>query len=436
MKTSVTKIMMSFALMGCLIFSASDAMAQGRSRSQGGSTTSRSQSAAVSRSDKASAPTVSRNSSSNMSRSSATPQVSRSSSSSSGSRSQTTAPTVSRSSSSSSRSMTTTPQVNRGSNNDNRGTSARPSGNSGSRVSSGTTSRGTTSGSSDLNLSRDRRDNSIKDASTLNKSDRTKGTGGSIDNKSTRPTSRPGNSGGNIDNGRGGKPGNGGKPDNGGKPGNGGGKPDNGGNGRPNGNRPNGNHGFNHDNHFDYTNHHYRNDFHNNYINHRWSWSRPLPPPARPYRPVFRPWYRPVIPAGWYPYAGAPVIDRILGLTFGTLFDSSLDYLYYNGYEIDGYADHVIYLRNVPLLNLAWEDVMLCYDDYDRLVNAQFIFNTGRYDRHRYDRVYNSLCRIYGQPISSGNEGLSWYGGNSTGWVTLSTFENMGRYYTTLSIGY
>ena len=321
--------------------------------------------------------------------------------------------------------MTTTPQVNRGSNTDNKGTTARPStsGTSGSRVSTGSTGRSTTGGSSDLNLSRDRRDKTVKDASTLNKSDLTKGTGSSIDNKSTRPTSKPGN-GGNVDKGRGGKPGNGG------------GKPGDGGNGRPNSNRPNGNHGYNHDNHFDYSNHHYRHDFHNNYINHYWSWSRPLPPPVRRYRPAPIAWYRPVIPVGWYPYASAPIIDRILGITFGTLFDSSLDYLYYNGYEIDGYADHVIYLRNVPLLNLAWEDVMLCYDDYDRLVNAQFIYQTALNDHKRYNRVYNSLCRIYGQPIDSGNNGLSWYGGNSTGWVTLSTFENMGRYYTTLCIGY
>ena len=347
--------------------------------------------------------------------------------------------------------MTTTPQVNRGSSTDNKGTTARPStsGTSGSRVSTGSTGHSTTGGSSDLNQSRDRRDMTVKDATTLNKSDLTKGTGtSSSDNKSTRPTSKPGN-GGNVDKGRGGKPGNGGGGNVGnggnGKPGgNGGngGRPGDGGNGRPNGNRPNGNHGhngnhgYNHDNHFDYSNHHYRNDFHNNYINHYWSWSRPLPPPVRRYRPAPIVWYRPVIPVGWHPYASAPIIDRILGITFGTLFDSSLDYLYYNGYEIDGYADHVIYLRNVPLLNLAWEDVMLCYDDYDRLVNAQFIFQTVRNDRKRFNRVYNSLCRIYGQPIDSGNNGLSWYGGGSTGWVTLSTFENMGRYYTTLSIGY
>ena len=100
-----------------------------------------------------------------------------------------------------------------------------------------------------------------------------------------------------------------------------------GGNGGHNGDRS----GFGSHNHFNYSGHHYYNDFHRNHINHSWSWSRPLPPPARRYRPTLLDWYRPVIPYGWHPYTGAPIIDRILGLTFGTLFDASIDYLYYNG---------------------------------------------------------------------------------------------------------
>ena len=274
-----------------------------------------------------------------------------------------------------------------------------------------------------------------------------------VDRSSSRPA--PDISGHNRDskpNGNGGKPdGNGkpnGKPDNGGKPN---GKPDNGGkpNGKPdNGGKPGNGNGHNHDghggghgyggnhNHFDYTGHHYANDFHRYYTNHLWSWSRPLPPPHRPYRLAPLAWYRPVIPYGWTPYYGAPIIDRILGLNFGTLFDVSLDYLYYNGYEIDGYADHIIYLRDVRLLNQLWEDVMLCYDSYDRLVNAQFVFQTSYYDRARYNRIYNSLCRVYGYPFTNDDGTLSWYGGNSTGWVTLAMHDNLGHCYTTLSIGY
>ena len=147
-------------------------------------------------------------------------------------------------------------------------------------------------------------------------------------------------------------------------------------------------------------------------------------------------WYRPVIPAGWYPYAGAPVIDRILDLAFGTLFDASLDYLYYNGYEIDGYADHIIYLREVSLLNLLWDDVMLSYDSYDRLANAQFVYHSAYNDRARYERVYRKLCRVYGNPFRCDDGSLSWYGGNNTGWVNLSMRSDLGHYYTTVSIGY
>ena len=189
-------------------------------------------------------------------------------------------------------------------------------------------------------------------------------------------------------------------------------------------------------NHYDYTNHHYNNDFHNNYAHHSWSWSRPLPPPARPYRPAIYEWYRPVIPYGWAPYSGAPIIDRILGLTFGSLFDTSIEYLYYNGYEIDGYADHIIYLRDVLLLNHLWDDVMLSFDAGNRLVNAQFVYHSSSYNDYRYRRIYNSLTRVYGTPITSDSRGISWYGGGCTGWITLSTHIDLGHHYMTLSIGY
>ena len=204
--------------------------------------------------------------------------------------------------------------------------------------------------------------------------------------------------------------------------------------GRDHHDRPNGFGGK--DNHFDYTNHHYHNDFHHNYTHHSWSWSRPLPPPTRPYRPVIYEWYRPVIPYGWAPYSGAPVIDRILGLTFGSLFDTSIEYLYYNGYEIDGYADHIIYLRNVILLNHLWDDVMLSFDAGNRLVNAQFVYHSSSYNNYRYRRIYNSLTRVYGAPITSDSRGISWYGGGCTGWITLSTNIDLGHHYMTLSIGY
>ena len=479
MKTSVTKIMMSFALMGCLIFSASDAMAQGRSRSQGGSP-SRSQSAAVSSSsNRSSAPTVSNNrstvsrpttsSSSQVSRPSSN-QGSRPTSNSQVSRPSTTSSNsqVGRPSTSSSQGSrpTSSSQVSRPST-----SSTSSASNSGSRPGTGASTRGDNKGGSKKDggstiaplhngnntAPKVNKNTSATAGSTTNDRVTTKVTGNAGNSNFSKPDNggKP-NGGSKPDNG--GKPNGGSKPDNGGKP-NGGGKPDNGGikpdgggkpNGgdRPNGGRPNGgnkpNGGKPHGDrpgyggngtHYDYNGHHYSNDFHHNYTHHNWSWSRPLPPPARPYRPAPLVWYRPVIPAGWYPYASAPIIDRILGITFGTLFDASLDYLYYNGYEIDGYADHIVYLRDVPLLNMIWDDGMLCYDSYDRLVNAQFVYQSS-INNKRYDRVYRNLCRVYGSPFRNSDGSFSWYGGNNTGWITLSTHTNLGYYYTTMSIGY
>lgn len=178
----------------------------------------------------------------------------------------------------------------------------------------------------------------------------------------------------------------------------------------------------------------YRDDFRRNYD--RGNWSRPLPPPARPYRPAPLRYYRPVVPVHYRPYAGAPVIDRILGLRFGSLFDISLNYLYTNNYYIDGYDTNIIYLRDVRMLNLLWPDVMLSYDSYGALANAQFVISTGYADRSRYNRLYHDLCAVYGPPISVDAAGATWFGGNTTGYVTLSAVMNGARFYTTLSVGY
>ena len=249
--------------------------------------------------------------------------------------------------------------------------------------------------------------------------------GGNVGNDRGTGKDRGTGNGGNMGNDRGnGKDRNGNRPNDGNRDGN----------RDRNGHRgDNGNRGYSPNNHYDYSNHHYRDQFSWNYSHH--SWSRPLPPPARPYRPVPLVWHRPVIPVGWHPYAGAPVIDRILGLMFGTLYEASLDHLYYSGYYIDGYADGIIYLRDVPLMDLYWPDVMLNYE-LNKLVNAQFIYHSSYYDRARFDRVYRSLCRVYGSPVFQDGMTISWYGGNNTGWVTLTMNDNYGDYYTTLSIGY
>lgn len=184
---------------------------------------------------------------------------------------------------------------------------------------------------------------------------------------------------------------------------------------------------------YNYDRHPHRDHFSWNYSHH--NWSRPLPPPARPYRPAPLRYYRPVVPVHYRPYRGAPVIDRILGIMFGTLFDASLDYLYSSGYYIDGYADNVVYLRDVRMLNLYWPDVMLSYDG-GRLANAQFVYMSNYNDRSRYNRIYHDLSAVYGPPISVEAGMSTWFGGNTTGYVTLSLGSNYNRFYTTLSIGY
>lgn len=401
---------------------------------------------------------MSRNTNSgSMSRSTATPQVSRTSSSSSSSMSRSTAtPQVSRSSSTSSssnrsgmstnRSVTTTPQVNRNTNTTGTGVSTSRSSRS-SNDRSGTALPSTITNRSNISKPTDVGKGLKSDRTNVGSSITDNSTKGSRPNVTKGGNGKPGNidKGGN-DKGGSGKPGNIDTGDKGRKPGNGG--IDRGGNGRgqndnkgrkpgnDNRGRKGNNPGYNPKNRFDYSNHHYRDDFHRNYTTHSWSWNRPLPPPVRAYRPVLREWYRPVVPYGWHPYTGAPVIDRILGITFGTLFNTSIEYLYYNGYEIDGYADHVIYLRDVALVNHLWDDVMLCFDGDDRLVNAQFVYHSSHIDRYRYNRIYNSLCRVYGSPITSDSRGISWFGGSCNGWITLANYEDIGHYYMTLSIGF
>ena len=386
-------------------------------------------------------------SSSSVQRSTTSPQVNRGNSTSSSSvQRSTTSPQVNRGSSTSSSSVqrsTTSSQVNRGSNTSSssvqRSTTS-PQVNRGSNTSSSSTKVGSSVSSSDT-----RRDNSQMVGTDVRGTATTRDrigttTQSTIRGNGGKPSGNGDKPGGNVDKDKSGKdrhndkPGGNGNVD---KDKNGkdrhNDKP--GGNGRRDGHdKPNGFGG--NGNHYDYTNHHYHNDFHNNYTHHSWSWSRPLPPPARPYRPAIYEWYRPVIPYGWAPYSGAPIIDRILGLTFGSLFDTSIEYLYYNGYEIDGYADHIIYLRDVLLLNHLWDDVMLSFDAGNRLVNAQFVYHSSSYNDYRYRRIYNSLTRVYGMPITSDSRGISWYGGGCTGWITLSTHIDLGHHYMTLSIGY
>lgn len=174
--------------------------------------------------------------------------------------------------------------------------------------------------------------------------------------------------------------------------------------------------------------------FYWNYRNN--DWRRPVMPPARAYRPERIWYYRPTVPVSYRPYYGAPAIVSILGVDFGTLANSALNFLYYKGYDIDGYYDNVVYLRNVPLLSFTWPDVMMSYDPYSGFNYAQFVYSTPYYDRSRYNRIYRDLCATYGQPINYNNGMcISWYGGDGKGYVTLNLTNEGGRYYTSLSVG-
>ena len=128
----------------------------------------------------------------------------------------------------------------------------------------------------------------------------------------------------------------------------------------------------------------------------------------------------------------------MLGLTFGTAINISLDYLYNNGYTVDGYANDVVYLRNVQALNLIWSDAALYYGNAG-LDLSSFYYSSARYDMSRYNRCYDMLYSTYGAPYSMNNvSGVitsTWFAG-ANGYITLSFGAgSTGRFLTTLSFG-
>ena len=260
-------------------------------------------------------------------------------------------------------------------------------------------------------------------------------------NTGGRPgSSRPGNNGNHGNH----NPGN----HNPGRPGNNGGNHGNHNPGNHNPGRP-GNNGGNHGNHnpgnhnpgYGHPGHHHRPDHGGRpgIGNHRPGPRPPMVrPPYRPYRPhIARPHYRPVPPPAWRPAHRVPFVRGILGITFGTAFNVSLDYLYSNGYTVDGYGNNIVYLRNVPMLNMVWTDGALYYGNAG-LDLSSFYYSTPVYDMARYNNSYNVLVNTYGSPYEVTNVGgtitSTWFaGGNS--FITLSFGANNGRYLTTLSLG-
>lgn len=168
----------------------------------------------------------------------------------------------------------------------------------------------------------------------------------------------------------------------------------------------------------------------------------PKRPPHRPYRPpMIRPIHRPMPPVGWRPAGRLPIIRGILGLTFGTTINLSLDYLFNNGYTVDGYTNDIVYLRNISALNHIWTDAALYYGN-NGFDSSSFYYSSPDYNLTRYNNVYNSLVASYGMPVSVSNSihsmSATWFGGNN-GYITLSfgenTINNHLRYLTTLTFG-
>ncbi|MBE6310865.1 MAG: hypothetical protein E7080_07440 [Bacteroidales bacterium] len=152
-----------------------------------------------------------------------------------------------------------------------------------------------------------------------------------------------------------------------------------------------------------------------------------------------RPIPRVAPPPHWHPHHKVPVIRGILGLTFGTYYNATLDYLRQHNYAIYRYANNVIYLNNVMQYNLYWDDVVLNYAT-NRFASAQFIFSTSHYSTDRYNNVYLTLCNTYGSPISmrtlnGGGYECVWYGSDRYGMVSLEYYPQNGRFYTALSFG-
>lgn len=292
---------------------------------------------------------------------------------------------------------------------------------------------------------------------TGNRNERSHSTQNSRPNNSGRPSNssgrpgnnnnghRPGNNGGN----NGHRPGN----NNPGRPGNNGGsnghRPGNNNPGRPgnnnNGHRP-GNNGHNpgrpgHGGYNPGRPHRPGGDYRPHRPNRP---HRPtvIVPPHRPHRPPMRPWSRPVPPPSWRPRPAAPVIASILGITFGTAINMSLDYLINRGYTIDGYGNDAVYLRDVNEMSYYWPDATLYYGA-GGLARSEFLYSTSYPDPMRYNSLYTRFNRTYGPPINIVRTGgvlsATWFAPNR-GYVTIdyrSQYSLGGdlRYFTTLTFG-
>ncbi len=176
---------------------------------------------------------------------------------------------------------------------------------------------------------------------------------------------------------------------------------------------------------------------------HRPGANRPgvVAPPPRPGRPHFRPWVRPVPPAGWRPVRRVPLLRSFLGLSFGLSIDMSLRSLRSGAYIVDGYGNDQIHLRNVREQGFYWPDATLYYSG-GGLQRSQFYYSTMGNFLSAYNQVFATLNSTYGAPVEMNSNGASCYArwfGYDGDYITLEYMPMNSsdglRYFTILTYG-
>ena len=142
-------------------------------------------------------------------------------------------------------------------------------------------------------------------------------------------------------------------------------------------------------------------------------------------------------PRNWHPHNNAPVIRGVLGITFGSLYNATLNHLRHNNYIISHHTNDAIYLTNAVQCGYTWNDAIIHFA-WGKLTSAQFINSSMFNNTRRYDEVNRALTEMYGRPVSvrrldDGGHECIWYGGDRQGMVSLEYYYLAGRYYTTLS---
>lgn len=254
-----------------------------------------------------------------------------------------------------------------------------------------------------------------------------------------QPQSRPGNNGHNRPGHNSNRPGNNNNRPDHNRPGHNNNRPGNNHN-RPDHNRPGGNH------------HHHRPgnpggalgggrpDYRPGHHHHD---NRHHHGPMRPNLPPHHHWHCPPPPPHWRPSPHWRPFRSILGITFGTALNISVNALIQNGYVVNSYGQNTIYVSNASMLNLMWPDAVLYYNNAGGLCGSRFIYSSGFYDMNRYNMAYASLVNGYGAPVSVQNTSL---GVEATWWGTGNQFIRLAfepeytddgslRYFTTLSFG-